>query len=248
MPATQSVTLPLSSKQGRPLGEGQPCLALSSDHILFVLGLLSMQSALPPSSPPGPQWNPRARNAQQSEHTAQVHPGGLHKAWRTREPHLLGKNPEQLCPARPGVQPPSWEQARSAMLRPYSLSYVLLLPLAACSPALHREEPVDAMGGAGGETRWADLAGGRRFPWGSPGWPRVQHPLALLVMAEELQTTGRGGRAGFKLRFGRQDNGSEAAGFLPAGEKTSGPLGTLAEELSGYSRKKGGFSFRFGRR
>ncbi|XP_006216676.3 orexigenic neuropeptide QRFP [Vicugna pacos] len=129
------------------------------------------------------------------------------------------------------------------MLRPYSLSYVLLLPLAACSPALHREEPVDAMGGAGGEARWADLAGGHRFPWGFPGWPRVQHPLA-----EELQTTGRG-RAGFKLRFGRQDNGSEAAGFLPAdGEKTSGPLGTLAEELSGYSRKKGGFSFRFGRR
>ncbi|KAB1280154.1 Orexigenic neuropeptide QRFP [Camelus dromedarius] len=152
-----------------------------------------------------------------------------------------GVSPEALYPQERHTQ---WVE----MLRPYSLSYVLLLPLAACSPALHREEPVDAMGGAGGETRWADLAGGRRFPWGSPGWPRVQHPLALLVMAEELQTTGRGGRAGFKLRFGRQDNGSEAAGFLPAGEKTSGPLGTLAEELSGYSRKKGGFSFRFGRR
>lgn len=56
-------------------------------------------------------------------------------------------------------------------------------------------------------------------------------------------------RAGFSVRFGRQDDGSEATGFLLAdGDKAGGPLGTLAEELSGYSRKKGGFSFRFGRR
>lgn len=39
---------------------------LSSDHILFVLGLLSAQSAQFHPSPPGPQWNPRVRNAQQS--------------------------------------------------------------------------------------------------------------------------------------------------------------------------------------
>lgn len=55
--------------------------------------------------------------------------------------------------------------------------------------------------------------------------------------------------AGFRLRLGRQDEGGEAPGFLPAdGEKASGLLGTLAEELNGYSRRKGGFSFRFGRR
>lgn len=64
----------------------------------------------------------------------------------------------------------------------------------------------------------------------------------------ELHTQVGRARASFGLRFGRQDNGSEAAGFLPGdGEKASGLLGTLAEELHGYSRKKGGFSFRFGR-
>lgn len=38
-----------------------------SDCILFVLGLSTVRPALPPPAPPGPQWNPRARNAQQSE-------------------------------------------------------------------------------------------------------------------------------------------------------------------------------------
>ncbi|ELK07292.1 Orexigenic neuropeptide QRFP [Pteropus alecto] len=51
-----------------------------------------------------------------------------------------------------------------------------------------------------------------------------------------------------QVRFGRQDDGNEAASFPPADGEASGPLGTLAEELNGYSRKKGGFSFRFGRR
>lgn len=98
--------------------------------------------------------------------------------------------------------------------------------------------------------RWADLAGGHaaHFPWGSSQWPRAPHRQALLVMAKELQMSGRA-RAGFRLRFRRQDDGHGVAGFLLAdGEPASSPLGTLADEFSGYGKKKGGFSFRFGRR
>ena len=96
----------------------------------------------------------------------------------------------------------------------YSLPYLLFLPLGACFSVLDTEEPVDAVGGIGGEMSRADLAGGRHFPWGSPGWPRAPHPHALLGMAKELQTLGRA-CAGFKLRLGRQqDDGSEATGFL----------------------------------
>ncbi|XP_007194552.1 orexigenic neuropeptide QRFP [Balaenoptera acutorostrata] len=133
------------------------------------------------------------------------------------------------------------------MMSAYSLPYLLFLPLGACFSVLDTEEPVDAVGGIGGEMSRADLAGGRHFPWGSPGWPRAPHPHALLGMAKELQTLGRA-CAGFKLRLGRQqDDGSEATGFLLGdGEEAGGLLGTLAEELNSYSRKEGGFSFRFG--
>ncbi|KAK1334046.1 hypothetical protein QTO34_005045 [Cnephaeus nilssonii] len=139
------------------------------------------------------------------------------------------------------------------MAHPHFLSCLLLLPLGACFPLLDREAPVDTPGGTGGEMSWAHLAGGRavHLPWGPPPWPRAPHPHALLVTAKELQVSGRA-RAGFGLRFGRQDEGRGAAGLLLAdladGEKAGSPLGTLAGELSGYSRKKGGFSFRFGRR
>lgn len=136
------------------------------------------------------------------------------------------------------------------MINPYVLSCLLLLPLGTCLPLLHREEPMGAMRGIRGKMSWANLAGRHRghFPWGSSEWLTVPHPQALLIMAKELQMSGRE-RAGFQFRFGRRDDGSEATGFFTAdGEKASGPLGTLAEELSGYSRKKGGFSFRFGRR
>ncbi|XP_025331288.1 orexigenic neuropeptide QRFP [Canis lupus baileyi] len=136
------------------------------------------------------------------------------------------------------------------MISPRSLSCLVLLPLGACFPLLDREEPVAAMSGVGGEMSWANLPGGHRapLPRGSSRWLRAPHPHGLLVTAKELQMSGRQ-RAGFRFRFGRQDDGSEATGFLPAdGEKAHGPLGTLAEELSSYSRKKGGFSFRFGRR
>ncbi|TKC46148.1 hypothetical protein EI555_017705, partial [Monodon monoceros] len=145
-------------------------------------------------------------------------------------------NPEQLCPARPRVQRPSWEQAYSMMTSPYSLPYLLFLPLGACFPVLDTEEPADAVGSIGGEICWADLAGGRHFPWGSPGWPRAPHPHALLAMAKEPPMLGRA-CAGFTLRLGReQDDGSEVTGFLLGdGEKAGGLLGTLAEELNGYT-------------
>ncbi|XP_019497794.1 PREDICTED: orexigenic neuropeptide QRFP [Hipposideros armiger] len=136
------------------------------------------------------------------------------------------------------------------MRSPCFLSCFLFLPLGICFPLLDGEEPMGAMGGIGGKMSWADLTGRHqgRVSRGSSGRPTVPHPHALLVMAKELQMSGRE-RAGFRFRFGRQDDGSEATGFFPAdGEKAGGPLGTLAEELSGYSRKKGGFSFRFGRR
>ncbi|XP_030617504.1 orexigenic neuropeptide QRFP [Delphinapterus leucas] len=133
------------------------------------------------------------------------------------------------------------------MTSPYSLPYLLFLPPGACFPVLDTEEPADAVGSIGGEICWADLAGGRHFPWGSPGWPRAPHPHALLAMAKEPPTLGRA-CAGFALRLGReQDDGSGATGFLLGdGEEAGGLLGTLAEELNGYSREKGGFSFRFG--
>uniref|UniRef100_A0A8D2DZ49 Pyroglutamylated RFamide peptide n=1 Tax=Sciurus vulgaris TaxID=55149 RepID=A0A8D2DZ49_SCIVU len=129
----------------------------------------------------------------------------------------------------------------------YSLPCLLLLPLGACFPLLDRKEPTDAVGGIGARVSWAHLAQGDRphFVWGSSRWPRAPHAQTLLVRAKGLQASG-GEQAGFRLA--RQDD-SKATGFLPTdGEKAGGLLGNLAEELNGYSRKKGGFSFRFGRR
>ncbi|XP_036187406.1 orexigenic neuropeptide QRFP [Myotis myotis] len=136
------------------------------------------------------------------------------------------------------------------MMRLHLLSCLLLLPLAACFPLLDGEVPMDTTGGTGGGMSWADLAGGHAapFPWGSSQWPRAPHPQAQLAMAKELQMLGRA-HADFRLRFRRQDDGRGVAGFLLAnGEKASSPLGTLADEFSGYGKKKGGFRFRFGRR
>ncbi|XP_055455654.1 orexigenic neuropeptide QRFP [Psammomys obesus] len=130
-----------------------------------------------------------------------------------------------------------------------SLLYLLLLPLSACFPLLDRREPTDVLvlGDTGARMSWAHVAEERKphTVQGPSRWPRVPQPQALLVVAKELQASRRE-HTGFRL--GRQDGGSEAAGFLPTdSEKASGPLGTLAEELSSYSRRKGGFSFRFGR-
>uniref|UniRef100_A0A8C5JY28 Pyroglutamylated RFamide peptide n=1 Tax=Jaculus jaculus TaxID=51337 RepID=A0A8C5JY28_JACJA len=117
-----------------------------------------------------------------------------------------------------------------------SLPYLLLLPWGACFPLLDGRGPED-----GTESRmgWPQLAEGRRphSAWG-PQTP------ALLMVAKELEASRRE-QAGFRLE--RQEGG-QATAFLPGGgEKASGPLGSLAEELSSYSRKKGGFRFRFGR-
>ncbi|XP_051022855.1 orexigenic neuropeptide QRFP [Acomys russatus] len=127
-----------------------------------------------------------------------------------------------------------------------SLLYFLLLPLSACFPLLDRTGPTD-VGDIGTRMSWAHLAEGHRpHSVQDPSqWPRVPQPQGLLVVAKELRASRRE-HTGFRL--GRQDGGSEATGFLPTdSEKASGPLGTLAEELSSYSRRKGGFSFRFGR-
>ncbi|XP_036039428.1 orexigenic neuropeptide QRFP [Onychomys torridus] len=122
----------------------------------------------------------------------------------------------------------------------HSLLYFLLLPLSACFPLLDTRGPTD-VGDIGARMSWVHLAEGRRpHSVRDPSlWLRVPQPQALFVVAKELQAFHR---------LGRQDGSSEAAGFLPTdSEKASGPLGTLAEELSSYSRRKGGFSFRFGR-
>ncbi|XP_003794941.1 orexigenic neuropeptide QRFP [Otolemur garnettii] len=136
------------------------------------------------------------------------------------------------------------------MMSPYSLAYLLLLPLVNCSPLRDRRGPTNALSSFAARVGWSIPAEGLRphFMWGSSRWSRAPWPQALLVKAKELQTLGRV-YAGFRLRFRRQDEGSEGTSFLPVdGEKASGLLGNLAEELNGYSRKKGGFSFRFGRR
>lgn len=115
----------------------------------------------------------------------------------------------------------------------------LLLPLSACFPLLDRRGPTDT-GGIGARTSWAQLAEGQ-----PPHSVQSPQPQALLVVAKEQQASRRQ-HTGFRL--GRQDGSPEAAGFLPTdSEKASSLLGTLAEELNSYSRRKGGFSFRFGR-
>lgn len=129
----------------------------------------------------------------------------------------------------------------------HSLPYLLLLPLSACFPRLDTRGPTD-VGDIGARRSWAHLAEGRRphSVRGPSPWPRAPQPQALFVVAKEVQAFG-GEHTGFRL--GRRDGSSEeAAGFLPTdSEKASGPLGTLAEELSSFIRRKGGFSFRFGR-
>ncbi|XP_043914653.1 orexigenic neuropeptide QRFP [Protopterus annectens] len=84
---------------------------------------------------------------------------------------------------------------------------------------------------------------------------------SLLSVAKELQGFGKE-RAGFRFRFGRQDGSSPGSDkkwsndlldlLFPSPStdswKRSGSLGSLAEELNGYNRKKGGFSFRFGKK
>uniref|UniRef100_A0A8C5VWM1 Pyroglutamylated RFamide peptide n=1 Tax=Microcebus murinus TaxID=30608 RepID=A0A8C5VWM1_MICMU len=107
------------------------------------------------------------------------------------------------------------------MLSPHSLAYLLLLPLGPCFPPRDTGGPSDALGMIGARASWASLAEGPR-PASSP------RPQALLVEPKGLRE-----HAGFRFRFGRQDEGREATSFW-----ASVLLGNLAEELNGYSRKK----------
>ncbi|NXD39610.1 OX26 protein, partial [Copsychus sechellarum] len=123
------------------------------------------------------------------------------------------------------------------MRAPYSLSCLFLLSLGACFPPGERWEPGPAGEGALLGAGWQ--AEGRGPGWRAAAKRRRSEELdALLSIARELRGHGPGQRPG-----GR--GGPEP---LPsAGEKRSGTLGNLAEELNGYNRRKGGFTFRFGR-
>ncbi|NXA92691.1 OX26 protein, partial [Melanocharis versteri] len=128
------------------------------------------------------------------------------------------------------------------MRAPYSLSCLFLLSLGACFPPGERWEPGHPGQGAPLAPGWHTAAEGRG-PGGRAGAQRRRSEEldALLSIARELRGYGT---AGAGQRPGRR-GGPE---LLPVGgEKRSGALGNLAEELNGYNRKKGGFTFRFGR-
>uniref|UniRef100_A0A286XMB2 Pyroglutamylated RFamide peptide n=1 Tax=Cavia porcellus TaxID=10141 RepID=A0A286XMB2_CAVPO len=124
------------------------------------------------------------------------------------------------------------------MRGPSSLPYLLLLLLlGTCLPLLDRREPPAAVGAGRSRAHLAE-GHGTHSVWGL-------QPQVLPLVARLLQALGVGHTS---LRLARQES-SETSSFLPAegSEKATSPLGNLAEELNGYSRRKGGFSFRFGR-
>ncbi|NXT84715.1 OX26 protein, partial [Zapornia atra] len=129
------------------------------------------------------------------------------------------------------------------MRAPYSLSCLFLLSLGTCFPPRERPELGDPGEGTPLEPSWGAVAEDSGACWRAGAkWRRSEELSALLGIARELRGYGK---EGSRQRLGRQ-GGSE---LLPAGggEKRSGTLGNLAEELNGYNRRKGGFTFRFGR-
>ncbi|XP_032564252.1 orexigenic neuropeptide QRFP [Chiroxiphia lanceolata] len=128
------------------------------------------------------------------------------------------------------------------MRAPYSLSCLFLLSLGTCFPPSERREPGRPREGTLLGPRWQPAAEDPGAGWRAGAKRRRSEELdALLGIARELRGYGS---AGAGQRPGRR-GGPEV---LPAaGEKRSGTLGNLAEELNGYNRKKGGFTFRFGR-
>ncbi|XP_021269378.1 orexigenic neuropeptide QRFP [Numida meleagris] len=123
------------------------------------------------------------------------------------------------------------------MRAPYSLSCLVLLSLGACCPPHeHHEHPRHP--GDGLEPRWrgAVAEAGGPCRWAAPMRRRSEELGTLLGIARALRGYGQQHGGGSR---GRQE-GSEKRGG-------GGTLGDLAEELNGYSRKKGGFAFRFGR-
>ncbi|NXJ86036.1 OX26 protein, partial [Trogon melanurus] len=129
------------------------------------------------------------------------------------------------------------------MRAPYSLSCLFLLSLGTCFPASEWQEPGDPREGIVPlKATWQAAAEDLGASWRAGAKRRRSEGLSsLLGIARELRGYGEQDAG---QRPGRQ-GGSE---LLPAGgEKRSGRLGNLAEELNGYNRKKGGFTFRFGR-
>ncbi|KAM4889950.1 orexigenic neuropeptide QRFP [Sylvia borin] len=124
------------------------------------------------------------------------------------------------------------------MRAPYSLSCLFLLSLGACFPPGERWQPGEPGEGALLGPAWQTAAEGRAPGWRAAAKRRRSEELdALLSIARELRGYGTagGGRGHPEL-------------VVPSGgEKRSGTLGNLAEELNGYNRRKGGFTFRFGR-
>ncbi|NXJ61752.1 OX26 protein, partial [Rostratula benghalensis] len=130
------------------------------------------------------------------------------------------------------------------MRAPYSLSCLFLLSLGACFPPSQHQEPADPGEVTPLKPSWQAAvvaeAPGPCWRAGAKG-RRSEELRVLLGIARELRGYGKEGSG---QRLGRQ-GGSEL--LQAGGEKRSSTLGNLAEELNGYNRKKGGFTFRFGR-
>ncbi|KAJ6651996.1 hypothetical protein lerEdw1_015853 [Lerista edwardsae] len=129
------------------------------------------------------------------------------------------------------------------------VSCILLLSFGACFPPDDSQElrcPREGFGTAAEQPELGVVQ--------TPRWTRSAPDLnALVSIAKELQSFGQE-KAGIRFRFGRQQDalaGDNEVLNYPreedGGKKRGDALGSLAEELNGYVRKKGGFSFRFGR-
>ncbi|XP_074968611.1 orexigenic neuropeptide QRFP [Phalacrocorax aristotelis] len=128
------------------------------------------------------------------------------------------------------------------MRAPYLLSCLFLLSLGACFPPSEWQELEDPGEGTPLKPGWQAAPEDSSACWRAAAKQRCSEELStLLGITRELWGYGKEGR---EQRLGRR-GGSK---LLPVGgEKRSGTLGNLAEELNGYNRKKGGFTFRFGR-
>uniref|UniRef100_A0A6J0TUE1 Orexigenic neuropeptide QRFP n=1 Tax=Pogona vitticeps TaxID=103695 RepID=A0A6J0TUE1_9SAUR len=131
-------------------------------------------------------------------------------------------------------------------------SCVLLLSFGVCFPPEHGKE-LSSPGGKSGVTQ--EQPSPFQASETPKGWRRLQDLCSLFPVAKRPPSLGKEKaalRSHFRRQQGGQDPKSEAINYLPEeeeeGEKRAGSLGSLAEELNGYNRKKGGFSFRFGRR
>ncbi|NXN15349.1 OX26 protein, partial [Indicator maculatus] len=128
------------------------------------------------------------------------------------------------------------------MRAPYSLSCLLLLSLGTCFPPGERQELASPGHGSSPKPSWHHLAAEDWGGWRAAAERRPSEELSsVLGITRELRGLGKEGAR-------RQLGGQGGPQLLPtAGEKRSGALGNLAEELNGYNRRRGGFTFRFGR-